>query len=183
MKRITILILSTLCASCASNFHLNKHKDIITRITERDLNAKLNSYKPETAYILSNNLSKEQEILELSNVFTLSNDSTTNVKVLLKPIIEKNPFCGTPIALTLFTLGILPGFLPRQYDYEFIKIINTDTTSYKISIEGYVSISIWGWFSKPFRNENKLIAKRLKEQFVLGKTSWIIKDYLINKNH
>jgi hypothetical protein len=170
--KFTVIIIPLLIISCASNFHTFKKQDIMTRIIERDLSVKLNTYKPESVYVVNNGLKREQNILDLSGLFVYVEDSTKYSKVILRPIQERIFRCGTPIILTFLTFGFFPGFLPQQYDYEFLKIKNMDSTDYKISVEGYVSISNWNLFTKPFRNENKLIGKRLKEQYVLGNTSW-----------
>jgi hypothetical protein len=179
MKNL-ITILSVILFSCANNFHLFKQKDINTRIAERNLPQKLEEYKPDSIFLVGNLLKKEKKIMQYSNLFIYSNDSINKPKLVIEPLKRRRYWCGTPITLTFLTFGLLPGYLPEQYDYEFMKINNLDTSIYRISIDGFVSISIWNWLLKPFRNEDKIIANRLREKYVNGEITWK-KQWWINE--
>ncbi|GAA6768081.1 hypothetical protein AAFH68_40330 [Flavobacterium sp. CGRL1] len=114
-----------------------------------------NTHVRETVYVVNDTLKKEFKILEKSNLFTFTKDSTqTNIKIKLYPI-KQYPGCGNPLIAQVITLGQLPVYLPNQYEYQFDRIEKGKTNPQKFNLG--ITQRYWFWdmftFSKNFEKK------------------------------
>jgi hypothetical protein len=99
------------------------------------------------ANIINPELSKEYEIIKLSGIFELTNDSMDNtvLKIWLHPI--KKPFTDNgAIVLTFMTLGQIPTLFGDRYYYDFDDIQNEDTIHKKLELDIAYHVLFWDIF-------------------------------------
>ena len=150
---VLCLLSALLLTSCYSYKIYPKEYRNVKNITEK-----------ETVYVLNDTLKKELKILEKSDLFTFTKDSTkTNLKIKLYPI-RQYPACGNPIIAQVLTLGQLPVNLPNQYEYQFDRIEKGKITPQKFNLG--ITQRYWFWDAFTFsKNFEKKAGKVLLAQY------------------
>jgi hypothetical protein len=130
------------------------------KITNKEFRHLKKTDSKETVYILNPSLQKEYKILEYSNLFNITEDSTkTDLKIKLYPL-RSYPTCGNPLMAQVFTLGQMPVSLPNNYEFQYDQIRNGKVTSEKINLG--VTQRYWFWDIFTFnRNFEKKAGKVL----------------------
>ena len=105
-----------------------------------------NEIKKPNAYVINKaEFSKEFNILKKSNLYSLTEDSTTNLKIKLfelRPMIQVRCMTG-PVTVLLFTLGQFPVRVPESYVFLFEEIENNKINSFKYELN--IDKRIWFW--------------------------------------
>lgn len=103
---------------------------------------------------------KEYKILLTSGKFrTVDNPNAPNVT--LNPLGGPYP-CGTPLLLSIFTLGLLPSSTQGPYSYSFTINDSGVITECNYRLITEIRYSIWEWFRKPFVDEASVLGECLK---------------------
>ncbi|MEK9530531.1 MAG: hypothetical protein VWZ86_03605 [Flavobacteriaceae bacterium] len=117
---------------------------------------KLENENPKRkAYVVSDTLKKELEILSSSELFKITTDSTqADLKIKLYPL-KKSFVCGQPLTASMLTIGQLPVYLPDIYLFRFDEIENGKTTERKLKLK--IAQRVWFWdmltFNKKFEKK------------------------------
>ncbi len=101
-----------------------------------------------TVYVINAELSKEFNIFKYSNIYNISNDSTTLTKIKLYPLDTVRRACGQGFVLSVFTLGQFPVGYPDVYSFQYAEISPQATTIKKLTIEIMQRLWFWDIFSK-----------------------------------
>jgi len=150
--RITILHLTLLLAlsfssGCASSLHMDSKRGRV----QFDEGAR-------PVYVTNPEMEPEYEILKASGIYELSSQSNGARPLTLHPMRQYGR-CANPLMLSIFTLGIVPGFLPagRAFEYD----LETDGVSESCvhELPLYERFSIWEHLGR--RNEQKVLIEAL----------------------
>lgn len=117
------------------------------------------------ARVINPELAKEYEIIRLSEIFELTNDSTDNniLKINLHPI--KKPFTDNgAIVITFITIGQVPTLFADRYNYDFDEIHHEDTIHRKLEL--HIAERVWFWDMFDFhKNFNKKAGQALSANY------------------
>ena len=120
---------------------------------------KLVNNEPKQIAFITNpadSLKKEISILQSSNLFIFSKDSTTaEIKIKVYPIKESKWSCGQGTILSMITIGQLPISFRDIYMFRFDEIKNNVTVKRKYDLQ--LAQRIWFWdmfvFNKHFNKK------------------------------
>lgn len=144
-----VLLLATLLLSgCASTLCLE---------SRRNLQPFQGGTQP--VYVTNPELHREHEILRSSGIYQVSNLPDGARKLTLHPM-QQFARCGNPLMLSALTLGIVPGFLPGAYVFEYELESNGVPTRYAHHLPLYERVSVWERLVK--RDETQLFTEALK---------------------
>jgi hypothetical protein len=144
---IALLIAVTLLCGCKSTVCLNSKR----------------SLQPfqggtQSVFVTNPGLQREYEILKASGIYSLSSQSDGARQLTLHPM-QQFGRCANPLLLTGLTLGILPGFLPGSYvfEYEIEKGGAMQRGAHYLPM--HERVSVWEWMIN--RDEDKVLAEAL----------------------
>ena len=114
-------------------------------------------------YVTNPEMYREYKILQKSGIYHISNQPDLPLRLTLHPIYQYGR-CGNPLMLTIFTLGIVPGYLPGAYVFEYD--LETDGVVERRAhhLPLYERFSIWEWVVK--RDKDKQFAEALAFSFL-----------------
>ena len=114
-------------------------------------------------YVTNPELQPEYNILRASGIYPLS-DQRDGARLLTLHPMHQYGRCGNPLLLTMFTFGIVPGFLPaaRAFEYELQTDGATQTCVHYLPL--YERFSLWERFLR--RDEQKALTEGLAWSFV-----------------
>src|ERR1043166_1073917 len=95
-------------------------------------------------YVTNPELHREYEILCASGIYQLSSDREGARRLTLLPLKQYGR-CGNPLMLSALTLGIVPGFLPGAYVFEYDLESDGAVERYEHLLPVYERVSIWEW--------------------------------------
>lgn len=118
----------------------------------------LSNNEPKQVAFITNpsaSLWKEISILQSSDLFVFSKDSTAaEIKIKVYPVI-KSKVCGQGMVLSMVTIGQLPMLFPDRYVFSFDEIKNHVTLKRKYDLK--LSQRVWFWdmfvFNKNFKKK------------------------------
>ena len=129
---------------------------------------KLVNNEPKKVAFISNptdSLKKEISILQSSDLFIFSKDSTAaEIKIKVYPIKEGRRSCGQGTILTMITIGQVPIRFSDIYTFSFDEIKKDVSVKRKYDLK--VSQRIWFWDMFVFnKNFNKKAGKALLGEY------------------
>ena len=113
---------------------------------------------PRPVYVTNPDLTREYEILKASGIYRLSYHSTDARLLTLKPL-RQSARCGNPLLLSALTLGIIPGWLPGNYAFEYELKMDGAVQRWAHALPVYERFSIWEWLVR--RDNDAVLAKAL----------------------
>jgi len=114
------------------------------------------------ASVVNPELHQEYDILQRSQLFELTSDSTENNKIKLDSM-QTILKCGNPLLGTIFTFGLIPSTVEDQYFYSFREHRGDRIVSRKVEVNVRMRLSAYEIFFSG--NLNQQIAEGLKEAF------------------
>ncbi len=100
-------------------------------------------------------------LLKNSGLYDISNDKNSNTKLTLESA-EIYPRCGTPLAVSVITLGLLPLSLPAPENFIYTISDEESSTQYVHHLDIYERFSVWEWLLKPFKNPDRVRTQALR---------------------
>lgn len=151
--------MSVFVSSCYSyRPHIEKSKK---KISTQSLTS--NSRHPLKVFILNpSEFPTEYKISRKANIYSITNDSTSIVKVRLKKMyLTSWMFCLTgPVAVMIGTLGQVPVRLPEGYSFALEEIDNGESRCIEYHLQ--IDKRIWFWDTFSWRkSKNKELARAL----------------------
>ncbi|OYU82019.1 MAG: hypothetical protein CFE23_01590 [Flavobacterium sp. BFFFF1] len=154
---LTLLLLSVLATSCNSWQVMPREYRHVKIKSER-----------EKAYVVNkDSLKKQYKILRKSEIFELTDDATTPLKITLaQPSIGRlGPSCGTGAVTALFvTLGQLPIHMEDGEVFSFEENRDGKITTREFRIELRQTMWFWNMFLFD-QNRNKKLARGLRGHY------------------
>ncbi len=97
------------------------------------------------AYITNPELRQEWAVLEASSLYTISPDPAAPSKITLAPI-RKYPGCGNPMLGAIFTLGLLPAYMPDSYVFRYTEDGPGGKQAFEHNVRVEYRYSLWEAF-------------------------------------
>ena len=113
---------------------------------------------PQPVYVTNPELHREYDILRASGIYQISPKADGTRSLTLRPI-RQFPRCGNPLMLTIFTLGLVPGYLPGAYAFEYDFQTDGVRELYTHHLPLYERFSAWEWLM--IRSEKNTFAMAL----------------------
>lgn len=150
-----------LISSCYSyRAHIEKSKESIS-----PQSLVLNSSAPLQVFIINpEEYPTEYEILRKANIYSLTSDSTSKVKVRLKKMyLSSWMFCMTgPATVMIGTLGQVPVRLPEGYSFALEETENGESRCIEYQLQ--IDKRIWFWDTFSWRKSKKKALARAIQQ-------------------
>lgn len=112
----------------------------------------------QPVYVTNPQMHPEYEILKASEIYHLTNQPDGAYLLTLHSIGQR-PRCGNPLLLTLFTFGLVPGYLPAARTFEYDLNTNGIAVTYIHGLPLYERYSDWEWLV--MRSDKKAMTKGL----------------------
>ena len=154
LKLMLLFVPTIFLTSCTTNLYVSHNYKIAKPPTERPI-----------VFVEKSELKKELSILKKSKLYEISEDPTVKKHIVLKPMTSESTHCGIGLLPALFSLGLRPGGLHQYRHFEYI--VHDDNgdqiLSYKLP-HIFMRISLWEWFFKAFKNENRTYGMVLRTE-------------------
>lgn len=155
-KLLSYIVIMSLFSSCYTY-----------KVFPKEYRKLVNSEPKQVAFITNpaDSLKKEISILQSSDLFIFSKDSTAaEIKIKVYPIKEGRWSCGQGTILTMITIGQVPVHFSDIYTFSFDEIKKDVTVKRKYDLK--VSQRIWFWDMFVFnKNFNKKAGKALLGEY------------------
>lgn len=147
MRKILLIIF--LLQGCTSNLYIGQTEG-----------ADSNTWSPIVVNV-TNPSHKNFEVLKKSGIYEISTSDDSMNKLTL--IDSETVFsCGNGLIPSIFTLGILPGYVNAGENFAYKIEIDGESEIEEYYLDLYARYSIWEWFIKPFRpSDFEISAKAL----------------------
>jgi hypothetical protein len=109
-------------------------------------------------YVTNPELQPEYDVLRASGIYPLSTQRDGARLLTIHPMRQYGG-CGNPLMLTIFTFGIVPGWLPADRTFEYELQTDGATQTYEHHLPVYERFSLWERFLR--RDEQKALAEGL----------------------
>ena len=111
-------------------------------------------------YVTNPELEREYQILRLSGIYCLTSNLEKATHLTLKPLQQLGR-CANPLLLSAVSLGIIPGWLPGNYSFEYTLEENGEFRHRRHYLPVYERISIWEWLIR--QNDEEVLAEALAQ--------------------
>lgn len=101
---------------------------------------------PPEAYIINPELEREYKILEISGLFSISDNRSVEISITLEPMKTDIWPCGNPRLYSAMLLGIIPAYLPDKYYYNFIEERPDTVIHHQFELKVAERFSLWDIF-------------------------------------
>ena len=160
IRSVILLCITWLISSCYSyRAHVQKSQE---RISSHTLSSNKNDL-PQVFVINPSEFPTEYEILRKANLYSITSDSTSRLKVRLKKMhLSSWGGCMTgPATMVIGTLGQVPVRIPEGYSFALEEIQNGESRCMEYHLQ--IDKRIWFWDTFSWRkSKNRELAKVLQ---------------------
>ena len=146
-KTLALFLLAALLTGCRSTLCLYS-RDAVEPIPP----------DPRPVYVTNPDLTREYEILKAAGIYRLSYHSA-DARLLTLKRLRQSARCANPLLLSALTLGVIPGWLPGYYAFEYEIEMDGAVQCRTHALPVYERLSIWEWLVR--RDNDKVLAKAL----------------------
>ena len=125
---------------------------------------------PQPVYVTNANLQPEYEMLRASGIFDLSGQPASAPKLTLRTM-RRFGQCANPLLLSAMTLGIIPGWLPGNYSFEYDLEVNGQVENRMHMLPVSMRISVWEHLVRS--DEQKVLTEALAFSTPASRPDWV----------